>query len=94
VLNFTVLASGEGTVTGRVTDRDSPLPGATVSLRPEFAGDLPNRLAVTDATGNFRIPNVPAGVWNLSASAPGFPTGPDTQFTLHANETVSRNIDR
>ena len=94
VINFTVLASGVGTVRGTVTQNGAPVVGATVSFTPAFGSDLPTFFVVTGSSGDFAAGNVRAGVWNLNASFPSLPTGPDTQVTVTAGTTVIGNIVR
>lgn len=57
-----------GTVTGRVTYELSgqQVPGASVVL---LAGDWPT--TVTDESGRFTLPDIPAGSWRLRAEYPG-----------------------
>jgi hypothetical protein len=56
---------GIGTVTGRVLDTtDQPLGGVAVTVQ--------NVTAVTDAFGNFVLPNVPSGTWQVTASLDGY----------------------
>jgi TonB-linked SusC/RagA family outer membrane protein len=58
-----------GSITGRVLDNNSqPLPGVTVGLTGSTMG------APTDVDGNFRINNVPAGSYTITARYFGFAT--------------------
>jgi len=60
-----------GTVTGRVVDASGAvLPGATISLHsPEVLGQFS---AVTDATGTFRVGNLPPATYDVRAELSGF----------------------
>jgi hypothetical protein len=60
-----------GTVTGRVVDASGAvLPGATISLHsPEVLGQF---TAVTDATGTFRVGNLPPATYDVRAELSGF----------------------
>ena len=50
--------------------------------------------AVTDATGHYAFPSVPAGTYDITGSAPGGCYGSSTtQLTLSANATVNFTLD-
>ena len=68
-VSFTVLSGGSvaGTVTHAVTG--DPVEGATVSAIQD--GQV-LASAVTDATGQYRIPELPGGTYDFEARAPGF----------------------
>jgi iron complex outermembrane recepter protein len=79
-------AAQTGTVRGAVTmGSGSPVAGATVRL----VG--PDRTTVTDARGQFLLLNVPAGTHVLRVETLGY-AAPDEQITVHAGETVTRNV--
>jgi len=60
-----------GTITGSVVDpKGTPVAGAQVKLTP--ADQSPSRDALTDEDGQFSIPNVSAGSFQLTFSAAGF----------------------
>jgi protocatechuate 3,4-dioxygenase beta subunit len=62
-------------VSGRVrlAARDEPVAGATVTLRGTNDGkSIPERIATTDARGEFRFAAVPPGAFVLGASKEGF----------------------
>ena len=60
-----------GTITGTVTDSSgAAIEGAEVKLTNADAGIT--RTAQTDQTGNFRFLLLPAGVYTIEASQPGF----------------------
>lgn len=65
------LAQTTGRIEGRVTgENGDALPGVTVQVSsPALQGD---RIAVTDAGGNFRFVGLPVGVYNLRASLESF----------------------
>jgi hypothetical protein len=50
-----------------------PIPGAFVKLL-----DYPQYNATADGTGQYTMPNVPIGTYNISASAPGYATNLST----------------
>jgi TonB dependent receptor/Carboxypeptidase regulatory-like domain len=60
-----------GTLFGRVIDGSgSPLPGATVTATNRATGV--SRVVVTDETGAFRIPSLPAGEYDVRVDLSGF----------------------
>ncbi|HWD98682.1 MAG TPA: TonB-dependent receptor, partial [Bryobacteraceae bacterium] len=65
--------SNSGTVRGSVMDPSNALvKGAVVEIQNPVSGFRQN--AVTDASGNFEITNIPYNNYHLSANAPGFQT--------------------
>src|SRR6266446_5448056 len=63
--------SDRGTITGAVSDPASAIvPGATVSARNTESGAQFD--TVTTGTGNYTLPSLPAGLYDLSVSAAGF----------------------
>ena len=77
-------------IRGVVVDaQDAAVPGATVALRQPSSGL--ERVAVTDATGHFDLPNLPVGTHDVSVTLDGFtpaaqrvvaPTGAPVELTL------------
>jgi TonB-dependent receptor len=77
--------SGKGTVSGTVRDeRNSALTSALIELQPL------GKKAVSDDQGQFRIPEVPAGEYTLTASYVGFAAF-STTLKVEAGRTA--NID-
>lgn len=67
-----------GSMTGTVKDTSGAvIPNATVTIVNEQTGAI--FTAKTNATGDILIPNVPFGVYDITASAPGF-----SKYTLKA----------
>src|SRR5713101_5697590 len=70
-------ALNAGTVTGVVMDPNSAVvPNATVTIANSVTGYT--RTATTDAEGAFRFNDVPPNTYQLSASAPGFSSEPQS----------------
>jgi len=61
-----------GTITGTVSTQNGAvrLPGVVVVVRREAAGELPQ--SVSDGDGRFTIPDLPPGLYRLSAALDGF----------------------
>src|SRR2546425_13271968 len=70
-------ALNAGTVTGVVTDpNNAVVPNATVTIANSVTGYT--RTATTDAEGAFRFSDVPPNNYQLSASAPGLTSEPQS----------------
>ncbi len=79
-------AGDTGTITGNVKDQDgNNLAGASVSTNPATTFTL------TDANGNFTIPNVPVGTVTVIATKAGFDTDA-AQVTVAAGQTANVNL--
>lgn len=63
-----------GSLSGRVTIKDKPAPGVVVGLRKSALENSydPFDRAVTDADGNYRITNIPAGSYVITVAAPAY----------------------
>src|SRR6185503_15074621 len=73
-----------GTIAGRVTLGERPMPHITVTVLPKRgAGQQPGPAltSVTDEDGRFRIDQVPAGSYVINAFAPGL-VGPTEGFSV------------
>jgi len=69
-----------GDIEGTVTDSSGAvLPGVTVTV--ENTGTGLTRTAVSSASGNFRVPELPIGTYRVTASAQGFKTEVQTVDT-------------
>jgi hypothetical protein len=79
-----------GAIDGTVMDQEkAPLPGVTVTASsPNLMGV---RTYVTDASGVFRFPALPPGVYQLKAELPGFKTF--VQDDIRVQTTVTLTID-
>ena len=87
-VNFT-LAAGAGTAAGRVVDvNGAPIPGATVF----FNGGAPTvPKATTDTAGRYTFPaaSLPAGSYQVTATAPGFGVSLPIPVVISGSATVS-----
>jgi Carboxypeptidase regulatory-like domain len=98
--------AGTSTVSGRITLKEEPMRGVTVTLREQRPMMLPSDMATmprarTDANGMFRITGVAPGRYLVSAAAPayvssernsGFPQTSGRWLNVGENETIE-NID-
>ncbi|MEZ5293298.1 MAG: TonB-dependent receptor [Vicinamibacterales bacterium] len=76
-----------GRVSGRVIDpTGAPLPGVLVEVE-----DVPERTAETDASGRYRIDDVPAGIHAVRFSIPGFVTL--RRRNVEVTTGVERSVD-
>ena len=82
---FAQTASGVSTITGTVLDPNgNVLPSATVLLKSDSSSLT--RKANADATGHFSISGLPAGVYTISVSAPGFSIAVQQGVQLHGDQ--------
>ena len=80
-----------GTIVGAVTDSSGAvIPSATVTAKNTESGGV--RSAVTDASGAYKLLSLPAGVYDVSASAKGFSTGVRRQVVIDVVATVPINF--
>jgi hypothetical protein len=78
-----------GTVTGTIHDsQGGVIPGATVVLISESRGTRGNP-AVTNATGNYVLPNITPDTYTVEVSMPGFRTARRTGVPVSSGERVS-----
>jgi len=86
------LAQTTGRIEGRVVTQDgAALPGVTVEITsPAMQGD---RIAVTDASGDFRFLNLPPGDYNLTARLEGFTTLEQESINVRLDRAVSLALE-
>lgn len=74
------------TASGRVQGTNgSGLAGATVTMTSDDQGF--SRVATTDSSGSFRIPQIPAGTYTFSVSADGYDTYTESGIALSQNSS-------
>ena len=81
----------DAVVKGVVTDQTgAALPGATVTLTNADTGLT--RSATTDGSGSYRVPPVPAGIYDVTAKARGFRPQARPGTALHVGSTVTIDV--
>ena len=94
VVAYSPTAFGQGAtgaINGTVTDSTGAvIPNVKITLTNDSTGSV--RLAVTNATGTYVIPEALPGTYSLTASAEGFATAREDKFTLNVNQTATHNF--
>jgi hypothetical protein len=84
-------ATSSGTVTGTVTDPTGAfIPGATVTVTD--LSTKSTRTAISNAKGQFVLPDVPPGTYNMTATKTGFSTDQITGMTVLVGTQVTANF--
>src|SRR5688572_22807584 len=79
--------SDRGSITGTVLDPGAAvIVGATVAARNTEAGTVSQ--TVTTGSGNFTIPSLPAGFYEVSVEAPGFRKTIQPRVQIQVAQTV------
>ncbi len=80
-----------GTITGTVTDPSGAvIAGARVTAENAETHNLLE--TVTTATGNFTLPQVPVGTWNVSVEVPGFKRFNSLKNTVEVAQTIRVDV--
>jgi hypothetical protein len=80
-----------GTITGTVTDpTGSAVPGANVEARNIETGAIYS--GATTAVGNYAIPNVPVGTYELTVKVSGFKTYTHANLVMAAAQVLREDI--
>jgi outer membrane receptor protein involved in Fe transport len=83
--------SATGTIDGQVVDQSGAvLRGVVITLHQPATGA--ERTVLSDSTGGFRIPLLPAGVYDLTATLAGFDPTRETGIRLMIGHIVTRRI--
>jgi hypothetical protein len=83
--------SAGGDISGVVRDTTGAvLPGVTLVLTNVETGI--ERTSVTNATGRYRIPSVPAGAYKLTVSLDGFATVQRSGLTLEVGQVMTLDV--
>lgn len=82
---------GTGTITGTITDpTGASVPGATVQAKNVETGVVYS--GATTAAGNYTIPNLPVGTYEVTAMVSGFKTYTHTNLAVAAAQTIREDI--
>jgi carboxypeptidase family protein/TonB-dependent receptor-like protein len=80
-----------GSIVGDVKDSSgAAIPGATVVVTSNTSGLT--RQVVTDGTGHFNLPDLPAAVYTVRASVQGFKTFEQTSVTVSINSVTRLDV--
>ena len=83
--------SGATELQGSVVDASGgAVVGAAVVIRNEATGE--SRALVTDASGHYVLPGLPAGVYTVEVTQPGFATQRREKLQLRAGQTLTVDI--
>ena len=91
LLAGTARAQNTGTITGTVKDASGAImPGATITAKHVETGLT--RTAQTDSSGNYTIPSVPIGAYEVTAEASGFNKEVRSGINLVVGQTAVVNM--
>src|SRR3954451_19001580 len=92
LFTMTALAqSDRGTITGNVSDpADAVVPGAVVIARNAESGSVYQ--TVTTQTGNYTLPSLPAGLYDVSVEVTGFKKSTQQGVTVQVAQTARIDI--
>src|SRR5688572_25477621 len=86
------LAQGSAVITGTVVDASNQQAVADVvvtATSPRLQGE---QIVVTDATGSYRLPQLPPGEYTLRYENPAYKPFAREKVTLRADTTVRVNV--
>ncbi len=84
-------AQTTSTIQGTVTDKQGlAISGAQLQLSGDTIGT--NRTTVSDSSGGYQFQNLPAGVYKLTVTHPGFTTNAIKQLDVSVNRTLTFNL--
>ena len=80
-----------GSIVGAVTDQsDAAIPDVTITVTNVATGAV--RTTVTGTSGNYTLPVLPAGTYQIAASKPGFERFVLENVPLQVAQTLTENI--
>src|SRR4051812_12916024 len=84
--------SDRGTLTGTITDPASAtVPGAKVTAKHTETGTVSS--TVTTETGNYTLPSLAAGVYELTVEAAGFSRGVQSNVRVQVAQTTRIDVE-
>lgn len=87
------LAQGTAVVTGTVADTATKAPVADVVVTATSPALQGEQIVVTDATGNYRIPNLPTGEYTLRFEKEAYRPFARSDVSLRTNRTTRLNVE-
>ena len=82
-----VAQTSMGTITGLIIDRsEAVIPGASVTAKNQATGA--ESRTVSSSTGNYVIPNLPVGSYQISVSQSGFKSWSRSNIALSSGDTM------
>ena len=91
VAGATFAQTGRGTITGTIADpAGAVIPGVTIAAKNSETGGVFE--AASTSTGNYTLSQLPPGVYQLSASVPGFKQFVRTGITVLAAQILRIDI--
>ena len=89
--SFLLGQGNTGTILGAVKDQsDAVLPGVGITVRNVETGNV--RTSVTGSRGEYRIPALPPGTYEIHAGLTGFQTGVRSGVTLSVGQEAAINF--
>ena len=88
-----VFAQGTAVITGTVVDASTKRPIADVAVTATSPGLQGERVVVTDATGLYRIPQLPSGVYTVRFEKESYRPFQRPNINIRQDVTVRVNID-
>ncbi|HTV21365.1 MAG TPA: TonB-dependent receptor [Polyangiaceae bacterium] len=82
---------GTGVIAGKVVDVSTQQPLADVVVTATSPAAMGEQIVVTDATGAFRIPNLPPGLYSIRYEIEGY--HPYSRADLEISSTVTLRVD-
>jgi len=84
--------AANGTILGTVRDSSgAEMPGVKITARSDETGAV--RSVVTDSSGTYQIPSIPAGTYEVEAAANGFKTSVRKDISVTVGASVPVNFD-
>lgn len=91
VFSFTASGQTVTRITGRITDQTGAvIPKATITARNELTNQ--SVVTATTSTGDYTFTNIRSGLYDVSATAPGFGTATENAVHLVLDATVTVNL--
>lgn len=87
------MAQGSAVITGRVVDAASKAPIADVVVTATSPALQGEQIVVTDATGTYRIPQLPAGQYTLRLEKEAYKPYARSDISLRTDRTTRVNVE-